>query len=46
MINSTIMHCVMEEDLENEEESGEVEDDHGGEHHQQAPEEHEAPSAA
>ena len=31
-------------DLEDEKESGEVEDDHRGQHHQQAPQEHEAPS--
>ena len=32
------------QDLEDEKESGEVEDDHGGQDHQEAPQEHETPS--
>ena len=42
--SNTMLTTILEiKDLENKKESGEVEDDHGGQHHQPAPQEHETP---
>ena len=42
--STTVLTIIMEIiDLENKKESGEVNDDHGGEGHQPAPQEHETP---